>query len=320
MPLRKTASLTPQQLDANRGNAQRSTGPRSQAGKERMKMNALKHGCDALPENDAAVKRALGEDSEKFQALQQELADDYGPGDALWARQVDDLARLYWRCGRLERLQTAPMRQALAAVEEEQRGLARDLAGATFEPVRGAQAALTLPRPDHPLKEQMAEEKAEFEADRQAEERQAAMQREACLEPQGKTWETLLDQEARLDRSIDRKVKILLAMRKEQARLDRDNSRVAPTSISMSAPPPKISRTTWVARGPCPSDSATLPPGRAGRCLRPRRDPYPTRSGWRKCRPETPSPHGRGQSFGDGSFDLGQSRSTENRRNKAGML
>ena len=55
MSLRKSACLTPQRLDAQRRNSQRSTGPRSEAGKERMKMNALQHGCDAAPENDAAV-------------------------------------------------------------------------------------------------------------------------------------------------------------------------------------------------------------------------------------------------------------------------
>ncbi len=66
MSLRKSTCLTPQRLDAARRNSQHSTGPRSEAGKERMKMNALKHGCDAAPENEAAVMRALGEDPERY--------------------------------------------------------------------------------------------------------------------------------------------------------------------------------------------------------------------------------------------------------------
>ena len=65
-----------------------------------MKMNALKHGCDDAPENEAAVMRALGEDPERYAALQRELATTYGPGDALWDHQVADLGKLYWRRNR----------------------------------------------------------------------------------------------------------------------------------------------------------------------------------------------------------------------------
>ena len=97
MSLRKSTCLTPQRLAAARGNSLHSTGPRSAAGKQRMRMNALKHGCDAAPENERAVMRALGEDPEEYEALQRELATTYGPGDALWDRQPGDLARLYWR-------------------------------------------------------------------------------------------------------------------------------------------------------------------------------------------------------------------------------
>ena len=151
MSLRKSTCLTPQRLDAARRNSQRSTGPRSEAGKERMKMNALKHGCDAAPENEAAVMRALGEDPERYAALQRELATTYGPGDALWDQQVADLAKLYWRRNRIERMQTGLMRRALEAVEERRRRLARDLADVTFEPSQCEAVALNLPQPTHPL-------------------------------------------------------------------------------------------------------------------------------------------------------------------------
>ena len=73
MSLRKPTRLTPARLDAARRNAQRSTGPRSEAGKQRMRMNALKHGCDAAPENEAAVMRALGEDPQRFAAPKRDL-------------------------------------------------------------------------------------------------------------------------------------------------------------------------------------------------------------------------------------------------------
>ncbi len=151
MPLRKSTCLTPQRLDAARRNSQHSTGPRSEAGKQRMKMNALKHGCDAAPENEAAVMRALGEDPERYAALQRELATTYGPGDALWDRQLADLAKLYWRRNRIERMETGLMRRALEAVEERRRGLARDLADVTFEPSQCEAVAANLPKPTHPL-------------------------------------------------------------------------------------------------------------------------------------------------------------------------
>ncbi|MGD0128171.1 MAG: hypothetical protein ABSF46_22645 [Terriglobia bacterium] len=121
MSLRKSTCLTPRRLDAARRNAQRSTGPRSEAGKERMKMNALQHGCDAAPENDAAVMRALGEDPEHYAALKRDLETAYGPGDAFWDRQTEDLARLYWRRNRLERMETGLMRDSLDEVEERRR-------------------------------------------------------------------------------------------------------------------------------------------------------------------------------------------------------
>ncbi len=133
MSLRTATCLTPPRLDAARRNSQRSTGPRSKAGKERTKMNAVKHGCDAAPENEAAVMRALGEDPEQYADLQRELATSYGPGDALWDRQLSDLAKLYWRRDRIERMETGLMRRALQAVEERQRARRDQIAAATFD-------------------------------------------------------------------------------------------------------------------------------------------------------------------------------------------
>ena len=319
MSLRKSTCLTPQRLDAARRNAQHSTGPRSEAGKQGMRMNALKHGCDAAPENEAAVMRALGEDPERYAALQRELATTYGPGDALWDRQLSDLARLYWRRNRIERMETGLMRDALQGVEERRRSLARDLADVTFEPSQCEAVALNLPKPTHPcvrlrllislwgvireqvrrqyfslphrkqiesyyqgelgwrprqivhllarfydwaylwqkkdqakldqyvkdtfgdeagrearhqellrlLEEQMAAVEAAFAEEMKAQEEKDAIARDACLAPAGETWEMLLRQEAALDRSIDRKVRIILTMRQEHAR-GRGGSRTAP--------------------------------------------------------------------------------------------
>jgi hypothetical protein len=57
-----------------------------------------------------------------------------------------------------------------------------------------------------------------------------AIDRDCCLAPAGETWEMLTRQEMALDRSIDRKVRIILTMRQEHARRGGGASQCAPTS------------------------------------------------------------------------------------------
>jgi hypothetical protein len=73
MSLRKSPRLTPGFLAAARRNAQHSSGPRTAAGKQNSKLNALKHGRYALPENLRLSRlrgMPLGEDPEEFQRLE----------------------------------------------------------------------------------------------------------------------------------------------------------------------------------------------------------------------------------------------------------
>jgi len=105
MSIRNSPQLSPHLLDAARCNARRSHGPRTAAGKENSKMNGVKHGERSAPENHYEVMRALGEDPAQFEALKQELRDSFGPGNAFFDMQVDDLAQLYWRRDRLERME-----------------------------------------------------------------------------------------------------------------------------------------------------------------------------------------------------------------------
>jgi uncharacterized protein with von Willebrand factor type A (vWA) domain len=73
------------------------------------------------------------------------------------------------------------------------------------------------------LEEEIASVREEFAYAEKANEERAAIERDACLAPEGETWRMMLRQEAALDRSIDRKVRILLRLRKEAT-----NPRVAP--------------------------------------------------------------------------------------------
>jgi hypothetical protein len=313
-------------------------------------MNGVKHGERSAPENHYEVMRALGEDPAQFEALKQELRDSFGPGDAFFDKQVDDLARLYWRRDRLERSQTGLMRRALLAVEEAQRRRRKEIEGASFEvgqainismqapadpaarlrlllsflgvirvqvlarsflawqaaalqgfygnkggwraarlgrllwlfaeaavgaPLVGAQAdgegdvatpvaaaqaededdvdaslmgagadgegcpyAATEPADELRynqlvllLEEEMASVEEEFEYEEKLSEERAAIERDACLAPSGEEWKLMLRREETLDRSIDRKIKLLLSLRKAAAQTQKPQileSRSAP--------------------------------------------------------------------------------------------
>jgi hypothetical protein len=64
------------------------------------------------------------------------------------------------------------------------------------------------------LDEEIAAVQQEFEYAEKVNAQKAAIERDACLAPVGETWRMMLRQESALDRSIDRKVKIILSMRK----------------------------------------------------------------------------------------------------------
>jgi hypothetical protein len=80
------------------------------------------------------------------------------------------------------------------------------------------------------LEEEIASVREEFDYAEKANEERAAIERDACLAPEGETWRMMLRQEAALDRSIDRKVRILLRLRKEST-----NPPVAPTGLDDGA-------------------------------------------------------------------------------------
>jgi len=65
------------------------------------------------------------------------------------------------------------------------------------------------------LEEEIASVEEELGYEEKANEERVAIEREACLAPQEEMWCMLLRQEGALDRSIDRKVRILLQLRKE---------------------------------------------------------------------------------------------------------
>jgi hypothetical protein len=86
------------------------------------------------------------------------------------------------------------------------------------------------------LEEQIAAVEAAFADEMKAQEEKDAIAQDACLAPEDETANMVLRLEMTLDRAIDRKVRILLTMRKEHARQGRGGSRTARTGTPWRAP------------------------------------------------------------------------------------
>ena len=103
-------SSSKQRLEANRTNAKRSTGPATEPGKARSKMNALKHGL--------AAKAVVidGEDPREFEALRAGLERDFDAQTVIERELVGDLALLFWRQRRVARFEAAITQKVLSSV------------------------------------------------------------------------------------------------------------------------------------------------------------------------------------------------------------
>lgn len=94
-------TCSPRKLAANRANAARSTGPRSDGGKARASMNAVRHGL--------AARAALlpGEDPAELEQLAAELEADLRPAGAAERELVGRVVSLSWRLRRVARAEEA---------------------------------------------------------------------------------------------------------------------------------------------------------------------------------------------------------------------
>lgn len=87
------------QLRANRANAKKSTGPRTEEGKQRSSMNSLRHGLTAR----AIVMPA--EDPAAFQRHAQEFIEEYKPKGPTEIQLVQNLAESSWLLNRIKSLE-----------------------------------------------------------------------------------------------------------------------------------------------------------------------------------------------------------------------
>jgi hypothetical protein len=153
------------QIEANRRNARKSTGPATEEGKRRSRCNAVRHGLTA-----ETVIGAL-EDAEDYKAFEAAITADYDADSAVERELVLRLASLLWRLRRATTMETglfdmqAANMLAFRQARQEQPGAKKIVYGmfglahslgadvdAASEVIRNemAEAAYPEPRPPDP--------------------------------------------------------------------------------------------------------------------------------------------------------------------------
>ncbi len=133
---------TQEQLNANRTNAQSSTGPKTDEGKAISSQNGVKHGLFA--KNDVIS----GEDLARYEQHRQDIYDEFVPLTPTESVLTQRIASLTWRLMRADRLQTTVINTLVAAQQKATPPPVRD----TFNiPAMIESLRLKDADPDYPL-------------------------------------------------------------------------------------------------------------------------------------------------------------------------
>jgi hypothetical protein len=132
------------QIEANRRNAQRSTGPVTEEGKLHSRRNAVRHGLTA-----ETVIGAL-EDAEHYKAFEAAIIADYDAQSAIERELVLRLASLLWRLRRATTIETGLFEMEAEHLENEARRhqvsrASREVVRALFGPHPSASSSGGLP-------------------------------------------------------------------------------------------------------------------------------------------------------------------------------
>jgi hypothetical protein len=102
---------TKNQIAANRKNAAKSTGPKTPKGKAKVSQNALRHGL--------ATDRIIlpGEEPKNFEALLDELAEQFQPATAIEHGLIRQIADAEWRLRRIPYFEASLFSERFAATE-----------------------------------------------------------------------------------------------------------------------------------------------------------------------------------------------------------
>src|SRR5206468_1622543 len=107
-------TVTEKKLAANRANAKKSTGPRTQAGKGRSKLNGVTH---ALFCADIVIP---GEKWDEFEGFRHAYLLQYNPQDIVELMLVDRIVNAAWKLRRLGSLELMCNRHAAMRIAEAQ--------------------------------------------------------------------------------------------------------------------------------------------------------------------------------------------------------
>jgi hypothetical protein len=111
-PTNETASS--KQIDANRRNAQKSTGPKTPAGRAASKMNALKHGIFS---KEVLVRGLnINESSRDLNALHERFWQEHNPVGPAEEMLVDQMVTAYWRWRRVLRAESGEIALSVDAI------------------------------------------------------------------------------------------------------------------------------------------------------------------------------------------------------------
>ena len=106
---------TAAQINANRLNSQKSTGPRTDAGKQRSSLNAIRHGLTAqtvvLPSEDPTA----------YESHRRQFLDEYQPATATETQLVQELIDTSWRLNRIPLLEADLLARAANPPNEQAR-------------------------------------------------------------------------------------------------------------------------------------------------------------------------------------------------------
>ncbi len=108
-----TATASASRLAANRANAQKSTGPRTEEGKAASRNNSLRHGLTAK-----TVVLAV-EDPAEYHAFRARIVDSFAPTPGVEQLLAEELADSLWRLKRAQRIEAAAFDHYLDTLKHE---------------------------------------------------------------------------------------------------------------------------------------------------------------------------------------------------------
>ncbi len=153
--------VSEKQRRANRQNAEKSTGPKTAAGKARASRNALNHGL--LAKDVIITGTDFNENRAEFDAFLADLCGELKPRGLIEETLVERIATCYWRLRRVQRFEVAAIRGALDTPDPDAPDLARiqrKLKGAEHTLATESRLAALL---DKPLDQRSPNEHRELE-------------------------------------------------------------------------------------------------------------------------------------------------------------